>query len=39
MLYPDYIRIKDAKYGSDGKAVADGGTGWVIGATGEVTLP
>jgi type IV pilus assembly protein PilA len=38
-LYPTYIRIATAKYGSDGLAVADGGTGWEWDGTGEVVLP
>jgi len=35
MLYPEYIRIGTAKYGSDGTA----NSGWLIDDTGKVTLP
>ncbi len=37
-LYPTYVRIATAKYGSDGKSGATQ-TGWDIDTSGKVTLP
>jgi type IV pilus assembly protein PilA len=37
-LYPDFLRIQTAKYGSDGLGGATQ-TGWDIGTSGEVALP